>query len=176
MANGITKILSWSIAVTVVLAAAACDSDDLTAMRQVDRDFILKASEANLAGVELGELAETKATAPSVRNFAEMMITEHQAAYNELKSIAIDKSTAITTSINFEHQGIKQKLTEMSGYAFDTAYMRSLIRDHEKTIALFETEISKGNDAHVKGYAIKHLPRIQRHHDKADSLSLLINQ
>jgi len=170
-----TKLVNLAIVVIAALATA-CDSEDLTPMRQVDRDFIVKASEANLAEIELGELAATKATAASVRNFAEMMITEHQAAYDELESIAIDKSTGITTSVNFEHQEIKQKLTEMSGHAFDTAYMRSTIKDHEKAIELFETEISNGNDPHVKEHAVQYLPQIQRHHHKADSISLLINQ
>lgn len=169
------KLLNWTFVVIAILATA-CDSEDLTSMRQVDRDFILKASEANLAEIELGELAATKATAPSVRNFGEMMMSEHQAAYEELESIANDKSTAITTSINFEHQEIKQKLTELSGYAFDTAYMRSQIKDHEKTIALFEAEISNGNDPEVRDHAIEYLPKIQHHHHKADSISLLINQ
>ena len=123
------KLLKLAIVVIAVLVTA-CDSEDLTSMRQVDRDFILKASESHLAEIELGELAATKATAPSVRNFAEMMIEEHQAAYHELESIAIDKSTGIATSVNFEHQAIKQKLAEMSGYPFDTAYMRSTIKDH----------------------------------------------
>ena len=170
-----TKLLKLAIIVIAALTTA-CDSDDLTSMRQGDRDFILKASEANLAEIELGELAATKATASSVRNFAEMMITEHQAAYDELELIAVDKSTAIAKSINFEHQEIKQKLTEMSGYAFDTAYMHSLIKEHGKTIVLFETEISNGNDPQVKDHAIQYLPQIQRHHHKADSISLLINQ
>jgi len=175
VAKGMTKLLKLAIVVIAALITA-CDSEDLTPMRQVDRDFIVKASEANLTEIELGELALTKATAPSVRNFAEMMITEHQTAYDELESIAIDKSTGITTSVNFEHQEIKQKLTEMSGYAFDTAYMRSTIKEHEKTIALFEAEISNGNDPHVKDYAIQYLPQIQLHHHRADSISLLINQ
>ena len=170
-----TKLVKLAVVVIAALATA-CDSEDLTSMRQVDRDFILKASEANLAEIELGELAATKATVSSVRNFGEMMITEHQAAYDELESIAIDKSTAIATSINFEHQEIKQNLTEMSGYAFDTAYMRRIIKDHEKIIELFETEISNGNDPHVQDFAIQYLPQIQRHHHKADSISLLINQ
>ena len=172
---GMIKLLKRIIVVIAALATS-CNSEDVTSMRQVDRDFILKASELNLAEIELGELAATKATAPSVRNFAELMVTEHQAAYDELESIATDNSTAITTSVNFEHQDIKQRLSEMSGYAFDTAYMRSQIKDHEKSILLFETEISNGNDPRVKDHAIQYLPQIQLHHHKADSISLLINQ
>lgn len=171
----VTKILGW-IVVTVVFASACNKNGDLTAMRQVDRDFILKASEINLAEIELAEVAQTRTANPLVLAFAQLITIDHQPALDELKAIANSRNTAITTSINLEHQDIKQKLSEMSGYSFDTAYMQSQIHIHENGIALFESEIANGNDPDVRDYATAYLPDIQRHRHKADSISRHIEQ
>ena len=163
--------------IVVVIFTTACNTNgSVTAMRQVDRDFLLKASEANLAEVEIGALAVTRATSPDVLAFAEMMRTEHQAALQDLNAMANDKNTPITLTINSEHQEIKQRLADLNGYAFDTAYMHSQIKDHERTIAIVETEISTGNDPQIVEYATQYLPDLQRHLQEADSISSLIKQ
>jgi len=171
----ILRLSCWAI--TIVILASACNTNgDLTAMRQVDRDFVLRASEANLAQIQLAEIAVTRATTSAVLSFANQMATEHRSALDELEELAEDKNTAITRSINLDHQEIEQKLSIMNGYTFDTAYMKSQILDHEKIIALFETEISNGNDPKITDYALQYLPDIQRNHDRADSISRLLDQ
>ena len=164
--------------VTVVIASACDDDDDDSAsmLQQTDRDFVLNASEGNLAEIQLGTLAASKASTPAVQDFGEMMASEHQTALDELESIADLKNATMTTELNAEHQQVREKLTGMSGFPFDTAYMNSQVKDHEKTIALFQTEIANGKDQEVKDYARKYLPHIQIHHHKADSIRKTLNQ
>jgi putative membrane protein len=169
------KIFSWALAITVI-AASACDDDDTAGLQETDRNFITNASEANLAEIDLGRLAAMKSATPSVQDFGNMMVTEHQTALDELEGIANEKNVDMTTALNAAHQELKQKLSTMTGYAFDTAYMRSQVKDHEKTIALFETEITSGTDEQVKAYANKYLPHIEMHHHKADSILNSLDQ
>ena len=171
------KILGWALAITVVIAGA-CDDDDngSTSLEQKDQDFVLKASEANLAEIELGELAATKSTTPSVKAFGEMMVAEHQVAFDELDSIAGEKNAPMTRELNAEHEQIKAALTGMVGYSFDSAYMQSQIKDHEKAIALFEDQSTTGIDPDVTAYAAKYLPGIEMHHHKADSIFMTLEQ
>jgi putative membrane protein len=171
------RILGWALAITVVVAGACDDDDnDSTVLEQKDQDFVLKASEANLAEIELGELAASQATAPAVKAFGEMMVAEHQLALDELDSIAGRKNASMTRELNAEHQQVKATLTGMTGYTFDSAYMHSQVKDHEKTIALFQTQISAGVDPDVTAYATKYLPHIQMHHHKADSIVATLDQ
>jgi len=171
------KLLGWVLAITVVVAGACDDDDnDSTSLEQADQDFVLKASEANLAEIELGELAATKSTTPSVKAFGEMMVSEHQVALDELDSIAGKKNAPVTRELNAEHQEVKATLTGLTGYSFDSAYMHSQVKDHEKAIALFEKQNSNGIDPDVTGYATKYLPHIQMHHHKADSIVMTLNK
>jgi putative membrane protein len=175
--NLMKKLLGWVLAITVVVAGACDDDDnDSTSLGQADQDFVLKASEANLAEIELGELAATKSTTPSVKAFGEMMVAEHQVALDELDSIAGRKNASMTRELNSEHEQVKATLTGLVGYSFDSAYMHSQVKDHEKAIALFETQSSNGIDPDVTGYATKYLPHIQMHHHKADSIVMTLNK
>jgi putative membrane protein len=155
------------------LMGSACDDDDNNAatLQNTDRTFITNASEGNLAEVELGKLAVMKSGTESVRAFGQMMATEHQTALDELTGIADDKNADIMTTLNAKHEQMKQKLSAMTGYAFDTAYIHSQVKDHEATVALFQTEIANGADQDIKAYASKYLPHIQMHLHKADSIT-----
>jgi putative membrane protein len=171
------KFWSWGLAMTVVISVACDDDNGSTSMlQQVDRDFVLNASEANLAEIQLGKLAGSKSSTAAVNDFGDMMVAEHQTALDELESIADLKNATMTTQLNSEHQQRQEKLMRMDGFPFDTAYMNSQIKDHEKAIALFQTEISKGKDQEVKDYARKYLPHIQMHHHKADSIRNTLEQ
>jgi putative membrane protein len=169
---------SWAFAMTVVIAIA-CDDDDndsASMLQQADRDFVLKASEANLAEIQLGKLAGSKSATVAVNDFGDMMASEHQTALDELESIAEIKNATMTRQLTPEHQQVQEKLMSIDGFQFDTVYMNSQIKDHQKAIALFQTEISNGKDQEVKEYARKYLPHIQMHHHKADSIRKTLQQ
>ena len=68
-----------------------------------------------------------------------------------------------------------QKLAEVSGNAFDTAFLRDEERGHRKTIAAFQQEITRGSNPEVIAYAKASLPVLEEHLDVAtDDLSRLM--
>ena len=75
---------SWAFVITVVITIA-CDVDDngSSMLQRVDRDFVLNASEANLAEIQLGKLAGSKSSTSAVDDFGDMMVSEHQTALDE---------------------------------------------------------------------------------------------
>jgi putative membrane protein len=157
---------------------SACDDDDDgdNVMLEVDRNFVMNASESNLAEIEMGELAAMKGTSPEVISFGEMMVTEHQTALDDLDSVAENKDVSMATELNAKHQALKQRLSTMSGYSFDTAYMRSQVMDHETAEALFEDHVNNGRDEQVKGYSTKYLPHIRMHLEEATSILSSLEQ
>lgn len=165
------KSLRWALAITVIIASACSDDGDTITLHQSDRDFISNASEAHLAEIELGQLASTKSNNPSVVAFGQLMMNEHQVALAELESIAEAKDATMREEINATHQQLKERLSAMNGYTFDSAYVYNQIKDHERAMALFQTEAAAGMDSELRAYASKYLPHIQMHHHKADSIS-----
>jgi putative membrane protein len=114
--------------------------------------------------VAKGKLATQKGSHDAVKQFGQKMVDDHTKAGDELKSIASGKSISLPgDTAKPPMQALLTKLERLEGAAFDRAYVDDQIRDHEKTIALFEREAKSGKDAELKAFAEKTLPTLKEH-------------
>jgi putative membrane protein len=58
---------------------------------------------------------------------------------------------------------MQDRLSKLSGAAFDRAYMQAMLVDHRKDVNEFRMESKSGKDADVKGWAGKTLPTLEEH-------------
>jgi putative membrane protein len=155
----------------VVLSYACSKSDDTTITSEMDRSFILQASMGNKAEIDAGQTASAKATDAGIKSFGQMMVTDHSDALSKLKTVAGSLGAYAPDSLDAEHVALKNQLASATGRAFDSIYIWAQVKDHQKTIVLFETEISSGNHTEVVAYANNTLPHLRHHLQQADSLS-----
>lgn len=139
-----------------------------------DSVFIAKAAAGGKAEVELGNLALAKTTNTSIKDFANMMVTDHTKSNEELMAMAKNKSFMLADSLDGEHKAKADNLRNLSGAEFDRAYMATMVADHQKTLELMRTEASTGVDANLKDFAIKTAPVIQSHLEHAQRLQASI--
>jgi putative membrane protein len=128
-----------------------------------DQAFVHEAAMGGMAEVELGKLAAAKATNSKVKSFAERMVTDHGKANDELKNLASSKHVTLPAAVDAKHQAAHDRLAKLSGAAFDRAYVRDMVTDHEKDVAAFRRESQSGKDPDVKMWAAKTLPTLQDH-------------
>jgi putative membrane protein len=128
-----------------------------------DAAFYMEAAQGGMAEVELGKLASEKGASEGVRNFGKQMVTDHGKANAKLKAAAMKNGVQLPAEPNAEQKAVKAKLQAMSGAAFDSAYVDSQVKDHDKTIALLEKEIGGGRDADAKAWASESLPVVKQH-------------
>jgi predicted outer membrane protein len=114
--------------------------------------FLKKAMEANEAEIEFGRMAQTKAQDQRVKDFANMMVTDHTQMLNRLHDMGTSTSSTHhnhkQTSTNGTggmqlskaDQMTKNRLSKLSGAAFDRAYMETMVQDHRKDVREFEME------------------------------------
>jgi len=125
--------------------------------------FVKTAAEGGMAEVELGKLATDKASNPKVKEFGQRMVTDHGKWNEELKSLAASQSITLPTTLNAKHQALKDRLSKLSGAAFDRAYMAEMVRDHEADYTAFRKEATTGQDPAIKAWADKIAPLIDEH-------------
>jgi putative membrane protein len=128
-----------------------------------DQTFVKKAAEGGMAEVELGKLAQDKATNDQVKQFAKKMVDDHGKANDELKSIAQKKNITLPSDLNSKDKALKSRLEKLSGPAFDRAYMQAMLKDHRTDVNEFRTESKSGKDSEVKEWASKTLPTLEDH-------------
>ncbi len=136
-----------------------------------DAKFYKSAAEGGIAEVELGNLAQQKSNNPGVKEFGAMMVKDHTAANEKLKSIAATKNISLPTSAGLGQMATKAKLEVLSGETFDKSYIKGMIKDHEEDIALFKKEAQAGRDPDAKAFAQAALPTLRAHLKRIKSIA-----
>jgi putative membrane protein len=150
------KHLMTLIAAAVPLVASAAGGSP-------DEAFFQKVTEAGLAEVAAGKLAQTKGSRESVRQFGAMMVKDHGAANDKLKGIAHTKGITLPEDPDLKHTAQDELFAQRVGPDFDRAYIDAQIKDHKEAEALLQTEIALGKDADAKAFAQEILPKVQAH-------------
>lgn len=133
-------------------------------------DFLVKAANAGMAEVECGELAQEKAKDQRVKDFGAMMSRDHRAANDQVKALASQRNITLPDSVSDDKKKDKEDLAKKSGAAFDKAYMRAMVDDHNDAIDLFEKASSNVKDAEVKTFVDNTLPKLRHHLDSAKAV------
>ena len=128
-----------------------------------DSQFMRKAAEGGLAEVKLGELAKEKASSATVKKFGEHMVSDHSKANEKLKTLAGTKGVTVPDSMNAKDKALYDRLSKLSGAAFDRAYINAMVKDHEEDVAEFRKESQSAKDADVKEFASTTLPTLEDH-------------
>ena len=140
-----------------------------------DRVFVSKAAMGGMGEVELGKLAQQKASNDQVKQFGAKMVEDHTKANDELKQIASSKGIDVPATVDRKSQSEMNQMQKLSGASFDRAYMRHMVADHKKDIADFKKEANGGRDAELKGFASKTLPTLQEHLQMAQAANAAVS-
>ena len=128
-----------------------------------DGVFVKKAAQGGIAEVELGKLATQKASSDDVKQFGQKMVDDHSKANDQLKQIASQKGMDVSSDLAPKDKAEMDRLSKLSGPAFDRAYMKYMVMDHSKDAAEFKNEANSGSDQDIKGFASNTLTTIQDH-------------
>lgn len=135
-----------------------------------DAEFAVEAAHGGMMEVKFGELAQANASSAAVKDFGAMMVKDHSAAGDELKTIAQAKNISLPAALNEDAQKAYDDLAAKKGKDFDKAYVDMMQDDHEKDIKEFEEEANDGKSAELKAFAAKVLPVIKKHKEKIDAI------
>jgi putative membrane protein len=126
-------------------------------------NFVTNAAKGGLMEVNSGKLATQKGKSAEVKKFGAQMVADHSKANDEL--------TAIVNTKNWHIQqpdptvvAPDAMLTSSTGADFDRSYVTMMVKDHKKTVMLFERAASSLPDPQLKAFAAKTLPVLKHHY------------
>lgn len=132
--------------------------------------FLVRAADGGMAEVQLGQMAQNKATNVKVKDFAAMMVRDHSNANDQVKALASQRNVTLPDSISADHKKKVDDLNKKTGKAFDKAYMDAMVNGHQDVEDLFEKSADKVNDTDVKAFINNTLPKIKMHLDTAKAI------
>jgi putative membrane protein len=135
-----------------------------------DLIFSHEAALGGMAEVNAGKLAARKGQSAAVKEFANRMVSDHTAAGERLTAVNKSNKVQAPPDLDKDHKVTLDQLGKADGKAFDVAYIRAQIVDHQKTAQLYEWIIDNGQDPRLVSYAMETLPSVLRHLEMAKSL------
>ncbi|MFL6351288.1 MAG: DUF4142 domain-containing protein [Bryobacteraceae bacterium] len=145
-------------------------------LKSPDIAFAMKAAQGSGAEVQMGKLAAEKASSADVKAFGRQMIHDHTKANDDLKAVAEKKRMTLAADMDAHELPQYSKLQRLSGAAFDRAYVKDMVKDHEEDVKEFQKEAKNGQDEDIKGFASRTLPVLQAHLDKIKSIQSNMQQ
>lgn len=136
-----------------------------------DAKWAVDIANAGMTEIELSKVAQTKAVNPRLKSFADMMVTDHTAAADKLKTIAASKSITLPGNLSDDSQKALDELNKKSGKDFDKAYMNDMLDGHKKAVDAFQKGSTDLQDADLKNFAAQTLPTIQMHQDSIKAIA-----
>jgi len=156
MKKKIITLLLGSFAITG-LVKAQTESPDTTA-----RSFLIQASIANLQEIASGKLAAQRASDPKVKDFANMMITDHSKT--QVKILDVAKNSGIQLPMAATETPVPDRTLKVaSDQDFDRLYVHTMVPGHRETVQLFEKYAITGKNPKVKAFAQQTLPTLKEH-------------
>src|SRR5262245_34765367 len=116
------------------LAAAVLADDTKKGEKLTDAQFIAKAAVGGMFEVKSSQLALQRGTAPSLKTFAQQMVTDHTKANQELMTLAARKGWQVPTALDEKHLDMLNKLARLQSSEFDTAYWDMQLKAHEGAV------------------------------------------
>jgi putative membrane protein len=154
----------------LLLALPACPSAKMTSSHAATKGakassstaFIKEAAMGGMAEVELGNLAQERASSDEVKSFAKRMVDDHTKVNEDLEQVAQKKNVTLQKALDAKHKALYDRLSKLSGKAFDRAYMDAMLADHHHDVAAFQRE-AKSSDPDVRDFATRSLPTLEQH-------------
>jgi putative membrane protein len=116
-------------------------------------------------------MAGSVASAQPVKDYAQMLVTDHTNDFNQLYGIAHQANLNMPSAIDAaNNKAMIDPFQKLKGEAFDHRYVREMVAGHTKAIAIYKKEAADAENPALKSYAEQTLPTLQKHLDGAKAL------
>ncbi|MGA3346615.1 MAG: DUF4142 domain-containing protein [Terracidiphilus sp.] len=147
------------------LCSIAALAQKMSAKEQAMRDqrFVDFVAQTDMVDANLGQLAEAAGSSNSVKDCAQMLVTDHTSDFHEISDLAQKAGFRVPKAIDLENNkttiGPFQRL---KGTAFDRRYVQEMVAEHAKAIAIYKKEAADAETPALKSYADKTLPVLEK--------------
>jgi putative membrane protein len=127
--------------------------------------YVQNAARGDMFEIQAANTALDKTKSDSVRNFAQMMIDDHTASSEKLKS-ALQKSNikvSFPKDLDKKHSGMLDRLKKASAASFDQAYLQSQLAAHRDMLNLHQGYSRNGDNDALKQLASEAATVVQKH-------------
>lgn len=139
-------------------------------LKRADRNFFEKAAKSGMKEVAVSRAVSTRLMNPQVKQFADMMVSDHTNANAKLRELAQRKGVMLPV---VDEMKLMDKWSKQDD-DLDEDYMEEMVSDHKDAVELFE-KATKSEDPDIAAFAMETLPKLQRHLQMARDLEKMLD-
>ncbi|MDR3449565.1 MAG: DUF4142 domain-containing protein [Alphaproteobacteria bacterium] len=131
--------------------------------------FVQKATIGGQFEILSSQLALQKASADSIKEFAQQMVEDHTKSGDQLNEVVASSLPGMqppSPELDAKHSAMITQLQGLSGKAFDRKYVKDQVSAHKEAVALFKSYAKDGDNEGLKNFAGQTLPMLQGHLDR----------
>jgi putative membrane protein len=135
-------------------------------------DFVKQAAISDMFEIQSSQLAQERGNA-SEKPFAATMIEDHQKTSEDIKAMISsgDVTADLPTALDSSHQSALDKLKSLKGSDFSARYDSDQVNGHKDAVSLLERYAKSGENAKLRDWADKTLPKLRHHLEMAQDLA-----
>jgi len=138
---------------------------------QEEHTFVCHATMFGRAQMAFARMAQRQAANPAVVKFAEQTLDEQATMNRHLFRIAEQEDGIVPPrGLDAPHLAMRDQLAQLSGDAFDRAYLQYTVQDGQAMIPVFNKETSSGAEPALNHFAANALPLIEQRVRSAQSI------
>ncbi len=128
-----------------------------------DAEFVEAFGSGNAGEIRFAELALKNAESEDVKKFAQMMITDHSKANDQLAQVAKNHNIDFPPAPPAEAVEMSKTLLDVKGAEFDKKYIGAMLTDHTNDVAEYKKAKSEVKDHLLKEYVDSTEPVVAEH-------------
>ena len=131
---------------------------------------------SNAAEIQTSQIAQDKATSAQVKEFARMMVTDHQAMQKQADQLAtqLNVTPEAPQQAQQKQQNLDQMLQELNstakGAEFDGIYMAGQVEAHKQTLTELQAFQNSVQNAELRNLISQAIPKVQQHLERAQGI------
>jgi putative membrane protein len=142
-----------------------------TTGNSADQKFVDLAAQIDMTEAHIGQMAQDQAAGQAVKDFAQMLVTDHTDDYRKLSDVAAKAGVTVPKAIDAQHNKMIAPFEKLKGPAFDRHFERDMVAGHQKAITAYKKAEAELQSADLKAYATATLPALEKHLDAAKGLA-----
>lgn len=165
------RILSAACCLAICSMPALAKEKPAAGPAMSDQQFVDFAAQTDMVEANLGQMAGSVASAQPVKDYGQMLVTDHTSDFHQLYDVAHQANLNMPSAIDAAHnKAMIDPFQKLKGDAFDHRYVREMIAGHTKAIAVYKKEATDAQNPGLKSYAEQTVPTLQKHLDGAKAL------
>jgi putative membrane protein len=132
--------------------------------------YVTNAAISDMYEIEAGRMAQERAQNADVKAFGQMLVTDHTATSNEMKPLASAAGQTPPTEMDERRKGMIDNLRAANGADFDRVFLDQQVAAHQEAITLHRGYADNGEDAQLKAFAGRVVPKLEQHLERARQL------